>query len=323
MRALLLAVALLALCTAAAPAAALRIGGAPAYLQLGEVRPGESRLMDFFLTTDSGNDLVVDVYSKDAMGDFFSPDIQKRSYAFLPENASEQSLEGWVQFMDNPVIVPPEQHYEPSVNANVNRQVAAVLRVPADAEPGYHIGFLSPSPRTSSATGPAGGTALQLITLVEIGYVFVVPGEAVRDGRIVGFDYAMKGQGAETVSALFRNTGTVTVTAESWIDIYGPEGRLASLKGSTARVRPVEIAPLTALWTAGGRDPGEYEARARVSWQTGEAESTGRIELLPYMGPAITAAAVQEASQTGIAFPAWIVPIAILIFALIIYRRYR
>ena len=227
--------------------------------------------------------------------------------------------------MKSPEVLPAGMYYEPAVNAYVNKKVEAIVKVPADAEPGYHIGYFTPSPRISSATGDIGGAALMFVSLVEIGYIFRVEGEAVRKGSIMGFDCLRDSAGTARIEVLFKNTGTVTMTAEALsIEIYNSTGRVASLKSGVVKTGPGEIVSLEAGWDVSSAELGEYRAVTNVSWMTGYEEYEGVIGLTEYSGaPPVTGEVVIPKEEAGFVFPVWIVPIVILIFALIIYRRYR
>ena len=249
-------------------------------------------------------------------GDFYTPAWTRNGYEFDPLLASEEDATSWISFLESRISVPGEQYLVPEINAYVNRKVDVVLTVPRNAEPGYHAVHILPSPEVSAEATQ--GVGVGIITLVKAGAVFRVPGDVIRAAEIMGFDYDRVSPDYEEIRVLVKNTGTVTMSLSLEgveIDEGGKTVKLAS--SSQKRVKPNGIEMFTVRYPAAGKELGSYSATASVSWEGGNAEKGGVVEITEYTGkPSITGQAI---APPGAEFPLWIAPILIMFSAILFY----
>jgi hypothetical protein len=300
----------------------LSVGVAPPVLDAGEMLPGESKPMEFYLMTDHDKDLLVDLSTKKAQRGFYEPVRGRDRYSFASENASEEDISGWLTFMKRSVILPPEKrlvYLSGGGVANANQGADVIISVPEDAEPGYHAGFVSPYPRISFG---GGGTGLGIISTVEMGYVLKVPGEAIRDAEIAGFDLRMDRPGHGTLVILVKNKGTVTISVRAdSIRVFNSSQAIAGLASNEVKIAPGRVGePGAGLDTRGLK--GVYGVEAHVEWLTGEDSLEGEIEVREYVPPPpVTGEVVAPPVPAG--FPLWILPLILVVVALIVYRWSR
>lgn len=321
MRLLVLSLAAALLCMPG-PAWGLSVGVAPPVLDAGEMLPGESKVTEFYLMTDHDKDLLVDISAKGARRDFYEPGKGRFRYAFVSENSSEEDISGWLTFLNEPVIVPPEKRLVYLTGggiANANKKVEFIINVPDDAEPGYHAGFVSPYPRLSLE---GGGTGLGIISVVEMGYVVNVMGEAIRDAEIAGLDFVMDKPGHGTLYVLVKNTGTVTLSARAdHVTVFNGSQTIAELSSNEKRIVPGKVERLgIGLDTRGLM--GVYDVKAHVEWLTGEDSTEGGLEVREYVPPPPVTGDV-VAPPVTVGFPLWILPIILMLAAVVIYWRIK
>jgi len=321
MRLLMLSLAAALLCMPGA-ARGLSVGVAPPVLDAGEMLPGESKAMEFYIMTDYEKDLLVDISTKDARRGFYVPGKGRFTYAFLPENSSEEDISGWVTFLNEPVIVPPEKrlvYLSGGGMANANKKVEFIISVPEDTEPGYHAGFVSPYPRLSIE---GGGTGLGIISVVEMGYVVNVMGEAIRDAGIAGIDFTMDRPGHGILYILVKNKGTVTLSARAdRVRIFNSSQAIAELSSNERKIAPGRVGELGVGLDTRGME-GVYSVTARVEWLTGEDSTGGELEVREYVPPApVTGEVITPPVPVG--FPLWIVPMILMLVAVVVYWRIR
>ena len=303
----------------------LNIGFAPPTIDAGELLPGESKHVEFFIMADNENDMIVSLSTKKATRDFFNPNKGRFRYAWLAEESSEEDISEWVTLMDDSVLVPPEKelrYLESGGAAYANKKLGAIISVPDDAEPGYHAGFISPYPRTSSQ---AGGTGIGIITVVEMAYVVNVLGNAVRDADIIGINLRRDAPDYGTLQILVKNSGTVTLSAlADYIRVFDDENNTVFERGSNEfKIRPGNIGSIETRLDTTGLE-GEYHTEAHVGWLTGEDDVTGTIDIGEYVPPppSVTGGAVAPLS-VPVGFPLWILPLIIAVFGALIWWRIR
>lgn len=317
MRFLLLSVAAL-LCMPAA-AQGLSVGVAPPVLDAGEMIPGDSKPMEFYLMTDHDKNLLVELSTKGARREFYSPEKARSRYPFEVDNSSEEEIRGWLTFLKGYVIVPPEKrlvYLEGGGVANANKKVEVIISVPEDAEPGYHAGFVSPYPRVSFE---GGGTGLGIISVVEMAYVVNVAGEAIRDAEIAGTDFRMDMPGHGTLYILVKNMGTVTISVKAdHVRLFNSSNHtLAFLGSNEERIAPGCVEGLEVGIDTRGME-GVYGFEAHVEWLTGEGSMDGEIEVREYVPPPPVTGKV-TAPLAPVWPPLWILPLILTVVAALVF----
>jgi hypothetical protein len=302
---------------------ALNIGFAPPVIDAGDMIPGESKPIEFFIMADNENDMLVSLTTKKAQRDFFRPDKGRFRYKWVAEESSEEDITGWVTLMDDSVIVPPEKelrYLDGGGAAYANKKLSVIISVPDDAEPGYHAGFISPYPRISSQ---AGGTGLGIITVVEMAYVVNVLGRAERDAEVVGISLRRDAPGYGTIRVLVKNKGTVTLSAVADnVRVLKDDRAVLDTRSNEFKIGPGDIGAIEVRLDTQGLE-GEYDVYAHVEWLTGEGEAEGIIDIGEYVPPppSVTGEAISPAP--GMVFPLWLLPMMLLAAVGLIYWRMR
>jgi hypothetical protein len=304
-------------------ARALQVSIAPYTLDIGDMLPGESKYVEFFVVSDHDSDLLVGLSSRDAFRSFFNPDKARWRYGFVAENASEEDISGWVTFMDDSLVVPPEktlQYLEQGGAAYANKKTGMIIEVPTDAEPGYHAGIVSPYPRTNAQ---GSGTSLGIIQVAEMNYVVNVLGsEASRDAEIAGAVFSKEGADRGTLALLVKNTGTVTLDAVAdSVNLTGREGVVAELSSPETTIPPGKVAYVKMPVSMEGME-GSYDVDAHVEWQTGETSFLGSVNVGEYV-PAISEVTGNAGAMPVSGFPMWMLPVIIGVIGALVYWRFK
>ncbi len=286
------AVALPLIFAAIAPsfAQALSIGVTPFSADMGIVESGKNYVVEFFVLSDSNEEVVLDVKYRPADSDFLNKRPAKR-YVFVPEEASEQDMATWVEFIEEVVTVPSyrQDFFSGSQKVNANKKISFIVRIPRDAEPGYHAGYVSLDPRSRRQ---AIGTNVGIITVVDFLFVFRVPGEATRSGYIVGIVHEPE---RRDVDVLLKNNGTVTLRVQN-------SGLRLARKGQPdiytqangASIPPGNLVSIPMPFDPQAVPGGEYTVEAFSSWVTGSS-SYARQVFITSVPPATGQAFLPEA----------------------------
>lgn len=262
-------VLLLLVTTLAGAAAGARIGVYPGTDYLGTIERGETVSVDLLLVDAPPGETATLQYMDPKAHDFKADD---RNYPFSAENASQERIKDWVNLLDRRVeLQEPTRMVVDGRSVEANARVTYLLHVPEDAEPGYHVGtFL---PQLSSENG---GSMLSMNALARHKFVFRVPGTAVRDVKILGFNGERIREDREAVHVVVQNSGTVTTTVG--VDPRVNAGNQSvSLSHRGVRLSPGQVKTVTAWWQLDDVSTGRYPASATASWLTGQTENNGTI----------------------------------------------
>ncbi len=296
---------------------ALSIGTAPGVLDLGEVKPGSDKLVEFYLTTNSKSDLLIGMGYINVHGTIFDKN-HTGTYTFLPPEASEEDISNWLSFPQKKVLVSPSRSFVVNLQdggvARVNKKITAVLHVPKDADPGYHAGAINLFPEVPDGTG----MGLMTMGITRMVFVFDVEGEAKREGKVVTIEAERSDKNKARFDILFQNTGTSTVMAYAEnVKIYNEFGNLTTtLRSGQALVKPQQTAILSAYWNS--REPiksGSYRVETAVDYKTGMAIGEAVVNI-----PDTITAPILERSEKGCKMP-WTIIILILLIALLVYWK--
>ncbi|RLI94320.1 MAG: hypothetical protein DRO94_03175 [Candidatus Altiarchaeales archaeon] len=262
-------------------AGAISIGTAPGVYDLGELKPGSDVAFRFYLMTNAKSDVLVGLSYTPVHRDMYYRN-QTGRYTFIPSEASEEDISSWVEIPRNPLLLSPGRtkivYLARGGVVKANEEADIILHIPEDAEPGYHAGSISLSPRIGTVA--TRGTGIATIAVTRFVFVFRITGEAKRDGEIMSIIGDRISKDKAKIDVLFKNTGTCTISAYvSELKLYDKFGNLtAKLKSGIQYIKPGQIKPLTAYWV-GDVIPGTYRAEARVDYITGEAVFEDRVEI--------------------------------------------
>ena len=289
------------------------LGHSPSILDFGEVRPGEKRVMELYLITDHTKDLIVDLNAFPPPFHVFNPNYH-RSYDFDPFQASEEDVSSWIEFTENPIVVPPQRRYFPEAALEANKRSTLILKAPKNAEPGYHAGSISFTPKVMSE---GAGYKVAIITLSQPLFIFKVPGKVERSAEIIDFSSTRVSEEKDRIGVLVRNNGTVTISVKIDSVNVSRDGILIASLESTAytKIKPNQTSPLYIYWDVRNSTPGVYDVSVKISWLTGSRTGRGKIELLPYKK------VVPLKIQERITFPIWLFVTVLLLILYILYKR--
>ena len=294
------------------PAFAISVGVSPPVLELGELEKGSSKISRFFIVTSSDERLIVQLETAKTDAEFF----YKGDYNKFLVNYSEEDPSTWVEFLRNPVeLVPNDTLATQSGYIKGWREIEFYVKIPSNAEPGYHAATITPLPFFPTVYD--GGVGIR--SIVAITLLMKIQGAAVREGRILDLNTGDYANNKLEVNVFFKNTGTVTINSQAdSIEIYDKYGRqVGSLSSGSVLVKPGESRKFTALWDVRGLEFGEYNASAKVCYRTGCTYKQATIELYRPKVPLI-----YPEEKKPSEFPLWILfMIIIAIVTYIIYRR--
>lgn len=287
-----------------------RVGVSPLVLDLGTVDPGSRVSVTFFVVTSSEDEFLVQMIAQRGNADFFD----KAQYTHLISNYSQEDASSWIKFLDNPVVLQPGKEIEKS-GIRGSHPVNFILEVPTDAEPGYHNVLITPTP----AVPEDFGTGATIVTQTSMTLLFNVPGEAIRQGKILDITRGDYTNGRLELNIYFQNTGTVTIFPQAdLVEFFDVNGNLLETTRSNGEYfAPDELIPLKAYVVANDLEDEEYLVNAEASYITGFVSKDAVISLAGAPPP------IQTPSQEQpLDFPWWVflVPI-IIVIAYWYYRR--
>ena len=284
----------------------LFVGVSPSVVDLGELEVGTTNLVKFYIVTISENPILVRLEAENGRLDFFD-----NNYVDSIFNFSEEDTASWVKFLSNPVELKQQNETLTTNYESIRgwREVNFLLEVPRNAEPGYHLIKVRPTPLETSVTKEAVGA--NVIAITSINVILQVPGDAKREGVILDStsDY---GQNNLEMNTFFKNIGTTTITARAIQRIYDKDSDFVTeIASSKQFVKPNEIKSLNSFLPLTSLSAGDYQVLTTVSYTTDSAYKNSTIFISP---EAILVKPGTEELST------WVFIIIIIIIAIVIYR---
>jgi hypothetical protein len=262
------------------------IGVSPNVVDVGEIQPGEQKLVKFSIFTVSDEPLLVYLESENGNMDFFNIGYKDRMPQF-----SEENILPWVEFLSNPVEILIHGDGAGRSWTDIN----LVISVPEDAEPGYHVFYVQPKP-TVYGEGPGAPIGATIVSVAKVSVIFKVAGDSKRDGIILDTTSHGYSDRGFTIKTYFQNTGTTTLYSRAVNKIYDGNNFVGEFSSSREYVSPGEVMVFqTPVYTY--LDEGEYNIVSTVTYTTGDAQQETTINLLK---PIITAKAAEERNPLDI-----------------------
>ncbi|MEM3393688.1 MAG: hypothetical protein QXY79_01410 [Candidatus Methanomethylicia archaeon] len=290
-------------------AAEFTVGVSPPIVDLGEIEAGSTNLVKFFLVTPSAEPLLVYIEAENGNLDFFSRD----QYNQLIFNYSEEEVASWAEFLSNPIELKPSNETLKTKGGEIRgwKEISFLLNIPKQAEPGYHLLKIKPSPYVpSEALGQAGA---RVVAITSVTILFKLPGESKREGIILDVTPEKYSGGRLGINTYFKNTGTVTISARSLQSIFRNGELIENTISPTQLVKPGEIAVLKTFLPSDKVSSGEFLVVTTVSYTTGSTSKNST--LVVKFAPPI---------EKPIEFPLWIVIIILIVLiAILIYKWYK
>lgn len=254
----------------------INVGVSPEYLDLGEIKPGNSKIARFYIASTSDELFVVDLGPSKGSDAFF----KREKYKEFIEFYSEEDISLWISLLENPIKLASADENIGKTKSGVSikgmKEATFILKVPNNAEPGYHTGYIHLSPRYL----PDSKSTISLMSIVPMSFIFKVDGNAVRSGEIL--DVVNKGdvEGRLWLKVFFKNNGTVTETIDKGnIEIYNNNVLIGTTTTSRGIVKPNEIKELDSFLDYKYLKEGSYKAKVKVSFVTGETNWEGDITI--------------------------------------------
>jgi len=294
----------------------IAIGVSPGTLELGTLERGSTELVNFYVVTPSEDTILVYLDKGRGNFDFFNKD----KYKGMALNYSEEDTTPWLKILNNPVELKNADESLEFLRGDVrgHRNVNLILNIPDNADPGYHLLTVIPSPVTGREAGGQVGT--QMVAVSPVRVFFNIPGKAIREGKILDISTGRRILDNLEMNVHFLNSGTVTISASATkISIMDKEGNvIKTLKSNLEYVKPGEIKVLKAYLPIEGIEYGTYDVFADVGYTTGSTQLSSTIILKPEPIKKVTG----EVPKPQFQFKWWMIAI-VIIMIILIYRWLR
>ncbi len=295
---------------------ALAIGIAPSLTSI-EAERGEDYMLEIIIDVrDSGTKVPIELRCSEV-------DLTLRRESAWKYNLSETSEEDtcpWLSFLERKVVVEDTGGFvwKGGKKIPADKVVFAVVKIPPNAEPGYHLGHIYLVPQISTQ---GMGVGVGLITTAASTYVIKVPGKAVRSVKVMGVVAYRESVDKARIDVLVKNTGTVTLKVYlDSLEVLKNNTLLAKLKGGSLKIKPGETVPLSAFWV-GKIEEGDYEVKAKVSWLSGDESFEGKVRITPPPPKIPTPMVVKPAKLPP--FLLALIPSIILVIIFFVARKRR
>ncbi len=283
------------------------VGVSPPLVDAGVIAPGEQKIIKFSIFTVSDESLLVYFGLANASMDYFQERYPDKVGQF-----SEEPTSSWLEFTTYPVEIDATKE---KTMGRAWQDVTAILKVPQNAEPGYHLIHITPQPVVSGAAGAPVGTSI--VATVSTTVVFLVKGDARRDGVILDTQAAAMAGGIG-YDIIFQNTGTDTISAKTSLEVYGKDGKLSGIYSPPKEYIGPQAIHIYSISIPGALPRTEYVYHSNVNYTSGTAQ---RNESLSVSGAKVTAQATAEQQEFPV-LPIVLILIIIAVLALL-YRWLR
>ena len=295
-------------------AAAEYVGTAPGSKSLGTVERGETIETRFYVVTDQSSPFTV----KPSVIRVNSALLEgEGTEGFKPEEASQEDVTGWVDLtQDSYVVEPGDTKVVPLENggvAQVSGEVEFDLHIPEDAEPGYHAVAVNLNPRFSQSD--ASGAQLQTMGLTQFRLFFRVPGEAVRDVKVLEVNSIRRGDDYARLDYLLKNNGTVTVRVNRFqTSVYSQFGnQTGTISSGGTYIKPGNTKVVQNHWRSPIVEGGEFRVRGELDYMTGSSILDSTINISEFIE-------VEDSDdQAADGVPWWLVLMALVVVGALMF----
>ncbi len=306
---------ILALLTIPPMVSAVSVGVSPSLIDLGEIELGSTGIGKFYVVTPGEENILVRLDTYVGNSEVFDRD----GYREMVLNYSEEEARGWISFPKDMVEITSSGQVLKTRGGAIRgwKEAAFYIKVPQDAEPGFHNFIAGPMP---FIPGTGADNVINIRAVANIPVIFKVPGTAVRRGEILDVSYGDYVNGMLGINTFFTNTGTVTISAK--VDEAKIFDKYGKLLGSTSSgfytVKPGETKSLRSYVSADGITVGEYDVTVNVSYRTGYTYKEASITIYEKPITGYAPAAYQPPY-----IPLWLFIIPIILISYVIYRWSR
>jgi len=298
----------------------IAIGVSPSIVDLGTLERGSSELARFHVISPSEDTLLVYLDVTRGTFDFFNRD----HYREFSQNYSEQNSISWLKVLNNPVEM--RRTDEPGLlegNVKSLNNIDLIVEVPKDAEPGYHIISVVPSPSSNDAGDDQVST--QVVAVSPVRVIFNVPGRALRGGKILDITSGGIFSNKQEINIHFLNTGTVTISAMAKKVLIKDEEEnlIYETSSNIDYIKPGEIKTLKAYLPLEISENKTYNVFARVEYKTGFSDLNSIINLESSGFEKISGKVEKTEPKSPLLVLSVLITIIILIIIILYYRWYR
>jgi hypothetical protein len=206
----------------AAFSAAQSTGAAPGFQNLGTVQPGQNQIVNFYVTSSGyENPYAVTASSEEPLS---SRMLDPAESPVDVNEYSEEEIASWMDFTQNEYVVTPTNTtpyvLENGQTIDAGGRIRMYLRVPQNAEPGWHAGAISLNPQIDREAGGGFGAAT-VQGLTQPTFAFRVPGNAERRLEVVDARGVRTSDDSARIDLRIANRGSVTTSMRGAdIDVY-------------------------------------------------------------------------------------------------------
>ena len=284
------------------------VGVSPAIINLGEVKEGSTKLVNFFIITPSEETLLVKLEAERVNLDAIENKIIN--------NMSEEDITSWVKVINNPVELKPANNTLKTIGGTIKgwREVSFLMEIPKNAEPGYHLVNIKPIPVESpGTTSPVGG---RVVAITSVRVMLDVIGEVIRRGVILDTETGSYSSKKIEINTYFQNTGTTTISASGFQKFYNKSGDLIkSIYLGRKYVKPKQIEIFKEFLPLEEFPLGEYDVYTVFDYISGKAEKSSIITVT------IPPTALAVKGEEEIIIPLLLIIILIIIVVSVIFYR--
>ena len=292
--------------------ASLAVSVVPGSIDYGEVEPGQTLTATYYLTTNQDNPLEVQAEFRG------SYDSLQFNNDFPADEVSEEPIESWIRFQQDSVVVDPTDPtyaiLPDGSNVTAHGVLEVFIEIPDDAEPGYHVGTIRPSPQTDSGSGYGAQTR----GVAQVQFSFRVEGTARRSIDIGSVRAYRSAEDQAYIDMMVENTGTVTTTVrQSDFAVVDEVGRdMTQIDISNKRIAPGERELIRSIWDSDSLEGGNYEVRGELDYRTGMVSVSESFSLSDTI-QAIPS--VDEAAEGDEPIPLWLIIMALALLGVLMY----
>ncbi len=253
---------------------AISIGASPSIIDLGNVSIGDERIVEMTVFSDTDKDLVTGSMILQPPETYFDPNTPKNNFAFISDQASEEIISNWIEFIQPTItLIPGEVDKDLPGYVTSSKKMSFILRIPENADPGYHAARIGFDPVFSEDKQSTDAKFIAF-TSVEIPVVFKVDGYAVRSGYITGFDVV-----GNRIDVNFYNNGTTTLNIKPGIVSVRNGGNIITGFTTTPKLVPPKKSATFSGFMQKPIPTGSYELYSELNWTTGSANRTANVRI--------------------------------------------
>ncbi len=300
-------------------------GTRPGFQNIGAVSAGQTQIVNFYITSSGyESPYPVSVSPEEPLSSRMLDPVESPVEV---EEYSEEPIASWMDFTQERFLVTPDNsstYLLPNGETiEAEGRIRMYLRVPSNAEPGWHGGAISISPQADSA-GTGFGSQVQAVT--QPTFVFRVPGNAERRLEVVDARGIRTGEDSARIDIRVANRGSVTTSISgAEISVYNRETgqRVTDAVMGYHLFEPRRSEVISTTIRSGAIEQGSYQMNGSIDYWSSEAFVGGQTFGLSSQiqtEPADPEEFGGEESQNNSSgTPVWLPVLFIIVIAVVLY----